>query len=122
MVGGHALGNVAQVAGEGRRPGQRDPRDRQLDRELAAVAAHPGQLQAAVEDDAALAVQEARQPAAVGLAQVGRDDELGHLAPVGLARGVAEDRLGGVVPPDDAPAGVHRHHRVESRLQHGPQP
>jgi hypothetical protein len=58
----------------------------------------------------------------MGVAQVGRDDELGHLAPVGLARGVAEDRLGGVVAPDHAPAGVHRHHGVEGRLEHGPQP
>ena len=62
----HALGDVAQVAGEDRRPGERDPRDRQLDGELGAVAAHPGELEPPVEDLPARSVSRKRaSPAGV---------------------------------------------------------
>src|SRR6059058_3089953 len=45
-----ALGDVAYEAGEGGRSGQRDARDRELDRELGAVGAHAGDLEPLAED------------------------------------------------------------------------
>ena len=67
-----------------------------------------------------LGLEEARQPLAVRGAQVGRHDQVGHVAPDRLVRAVAEDRLGGVVPAEHEAAVVHRHDRVERRLEHRP--
>ena len=118
----HAIGDVAKVPGERRRPGERDPGDRQLDRELRAVAAHAGELEPAVQDDAAAALEEAGEPAPVRVAERRRHDQLRHLAADGLARRVAEDRLRRAVPADHPALGVHRDDRVERRLEHRPQP
>ena len=89
-----AVREVAQIAGEERRLGAGDARDRQLHRELAAVAAHPGQLEPRVEDLRHARVQVAREPLPVGVAQRRRDDQLRELAPDrGVAR-VPEGALG----------------------------
>ena len=118
-LGRLALGDVAQVAGERRRPGQVDPGDRELDRELAAVGAHPGDLEAAVEDRALLGGEIAAQSPAVAPAQRGRHDQLGHVLPDHLTGAVAEGALGGRVEVDHAALVVHRDHRVERRVEHG---
>jgi hypothetical protein len=121
VVGSYALGDVPEVTGEGRRARERDPRDRQLDRELGAVAAHAAQLEPTVEDHAVFGLEEPRQPPPVGIAKGGRHDQLSHLAADGFVRAVAERRLGSVVPADHATVRVHRHDRVEGRLEHGAQ-
>ena len=81
-------------------------------------AAHAGELEPAVQDDAAAALEEAGEPAPVRVAKRRRHDQLRHLAADGLARRVAEDRLCRTVPADHAALGVHRDDRVERRLEH----
>ena len=79
-LGPHAVGDVAQVAGERRRPRQRDPRDRQLDRELACRRGACRSARAGGRASTGLpGLEEARQPAAVRVAQAGGDDQVGHV-------------------------------------------
>ena len=115
-----ALGDVADVAGEHRRAGHVDAGDRQLDRELGPVGAHPGDLDAPVEHHRLPGLEVARQARAVALAQRRRHDQLGHLAADRLVGAVAEGALGGRVELDDAAAVVHARSRVERGLEHRP--
>jgi hypothetical protein len=66
VLGALAVGDVAQVAGEGRRARQADASDRQLHRELGAVLVHGRQLEPLVEDDRALGLEEPSEPLAMG--------------------------------------------------------
>ena len=116
------VGDVAQVAGERRRAGKPDPRDRQLDRELRPVLVHAGQLEPLVEDHGVLGLEEAREAPAMLGAQRLRHDQVGHVAADRLVRAPAERRLGRVVPVDDAPALIHRDHGVERGLEHRAEP
>ena len=86
-LGPLAVGDVAQVAGEGRRPGQRDPRDRQLDRELACRRGACRSARAGGRGSTrVLGLEEARQAAPVRVAQRRRHDQVGHLAADRLGR------------------------------------
>jgi hypothetical protein len=52
----------------------------------------------------------------VGLAQLGRDDQVGDRLTQRLLTRVPEHRLGPVVPLHDASVGVDRHDRVQRRV------
>ena len=103
--------------------GQVDARDRQLDGELRAVPVHPGQLEPAVEDH-----RRARsRGSAPGRAGASARSDGGTISsaisrPIASSARVAEGRLGRLVPADHAAAVIHRHDRVERRLEHRPQP
>ena len=85
-VGAPALGDVAQVAREQRRALDLRPRDRDLDREDAAVRAHAREVERVVERAALARLEVPPQAAAVRLAQVVRDDQVGEVAPHHLGR------------------------------------
>jgi hypothetical protein len=120
-LGPLARGDVAQVPEELRRPGGLRPRHHQLDGKLRAVRAHRGQLHApAHHRPAAAALEVPGEPAAVRLAQGGRDDQLGHLAADHLLAGVAERLLGGPVDIEHAPVRAHGDHGVEGRVEQRP--
>ena len=59
-------------------------------------------------------------PVAMALAQRGRNERRGHLAPDERLGRVAEDVLHGGVDLDDAAAGVDRDHGVERGVEHRP--
>jgi hypothetical protein len=71
-LGGLAVGDVAEVAGERRWAGDVDARDPQLDRNDRAVRAHGRDFQAAVQQPRLLGRQVARQAVSVALTQIGR--------------------------------------------------
>jgi hypothetical protein len=62
----------------------------------------------------------AGQPAAVRLAQGGRDDQVGHEAADHLLAGVAERLLGRAVDVHHAAVRAHRDHRVERDVEQRP--
>ena len=119
LLAERAVAKVPDPGGEDRRPVDRKPPDRDLDRELLAVRALCGQLDPRVEDPARAVGRAvgrpARQAAAVRLAHCGRHDQLGELPPERLLAGVPEDLLRRVVELEDAPPVVDRDERVESR-------
>src|SRR3954465_6025112 len=88
------FGGVPQVARERRGPGERDPRDRQLDGELGAVAAQSGQLEPPVQHRGASRLEEPSESMAMRVSEPWRDDQLGHLPAEGVGRGMTEDELG----------------------------
>ncbi len=113
-----AAGDVADVAGELRRALDLRLRDRDLDGELAAVGAHRRQLDG-MADELPLAGRDVlRDAVAMRLAQGGRDDQLGQLAPHHLGGRVAERPLGGPVDLDDVAVGVHGDDAVEGGVEH----
>ena len=113
-----AAGGVADVAGELRRALDLRLRDRDLDGELAAVGAHRRQLDG-MADELPLAGRDVlRDAVAMRLAQGGRDDQLGQLAPHHLVGRVAERPLRGPVDLDDVAVGVHGDDAVEGGVEH----
>ena len=58
----------------------------------------------------------------MGRPEGGRHDQLGHVPAEGLLGAVAERRLGRTVPTDDTSAVIHRHDRIERRLEHRTKP
>ena len=111
------LGEVSQEAGEHGRfaPGERD---REFDRQLAAVLAHGSQLEAAVEHERLARGEVAGQPATVPPTKVGRHDQLRQLLPDRLRGAVAEGALGRGVELHDLALAVHRHDAVERGVHH----
>jgi hypothetical protein len=110
-----ALADVAQHPREGQAVGARPGTDRQLDRDLAAVAAQPGQLDhlagqpgdaAAPDPGDALLVQGPEPPG----------DDHGQRLADDLAGRPAEQPLGAAVPGQQAPRAVGGHDRVHRRL------
>ena len=116
LVGVLSVGDVAQVAGE-QRPLARHPRDRQLNRELAAVSAQRGHLDPAAEDRR-LARSERGERPAVRLAVLHRDDQAGQLLAQRLHSLIAERHLRGRVPLDDPAVAVDHDHAVEGGIDH----
>ena len=118
LLGRAALGDVAHVAAEQRRAGQVGARDRQLDRELGAVLAHPGQLDRVVDQlRAARSRCSGAAPLRCGVAQCRRDDQRRQLAADHLRGRVAERPLGRLVDLDDVAAVIHRHDAVEGGVE-----
>ena len=112
------LGEVSQEAGEHGRfaPGERD---REFDRQLAAVLAHRSQLEAAVEHLRLARGEVAGQRATVPLAKVGRHDQLRQLLSDRLHGAVAEGALGGRIELNDLALAVHGHDAVERGVYDG---
>ncbi len=119
LLGLAAGGDVTQVAGEHRRIAAGDSRDRDLDRELAAVATHPGQLEPAVEDSGLAGLDVAREPGLMVLAQLRRDDQLGKCLADHLVARIAEGVLRGAAEVVHPAQVVHRDHAVQRRIDHG---
>ena len=117
LLGGAALGDVADVAAEQRRTGQVGARDRQLDRELAAVLAHPRELDRMSGHAPVPGLDVAREPVAMGGAQRRRHDQRRQLAADHLRRRVPERPLRRLVDLDDVAAVVHRHDAVERGVE-----
>ena len=113
-----ALGDVAHVSGEAALVGQVDPGDGELDREGRSVGAHPRQLEPLVEHHGLPGLQVAREAGAVALAQLRRDDQVGHVAPDRLLGAVAEGALGRGVELEHVPVLVDADDRVERDVQH----
>ena len=86
LLGAAALGDVPHVAGEERAPEQLAARDRELDRELAAVGAHRGQLDAAPDDRALAALADPVHAGPVTLAERRRHDQVRIHRPTTSAR------------------------------------
>ena len=68
-----------------------------------------------------LGLEEPGKPLTVGGPERFRHDQVSHVRAHRLVGPIPERRLGGVVPAEDVPAVIHRHDRVERRLQHRPQ-
>ena len=100
-------------------PSSAHPRDGQLDGELGPVGPPGGQLDPPAQDRALARGQVVRQPAAVGLALIRRDDQLGELGADGAVARIAEDPLGGRVELDDPAQVIHGDDGVQRRLQDG---
>ena len=118
-LGRAAHADVADVAGERGWLGALDPRDRELDRELAPVGTHGGQLDAAVEQRALAGLDVAREPAAMRVAQVLRHDQGAQLGADRLAARIAEGPLGGGVELEHAAGVIHGYDAVQRGGQHG---
>jgi hypothetical protein len=108
LLGSLALRYVAQISREEQALPQYRA-DRDLYRELAAVAAQGGHLQAPAQD-ARLAGAGAGQGPPVSRAVRRRDDERCELLTHRLGARPSERGLGGVVPLDDEPVGVDHDH------------
>src|SRR6185503_21299841 len=74
-----AVGDVAQVGGEARRVADVDRRDRDLDREAAAVAAQPLELEALAAGPLCAGPEAAPERLEVALAVVVRHEQVDHL-------------------------------------------
>ena len=117
LLAAAALGDVAHDPVEGRAEAARalDAGDGQLHRELAAVAAHRGGLDAPVQQARARVVADPLGEAAVVLAIVRGDEHVGHLAAQDVLGQVVERALGGGVELDEAILLVHGDHAVQRR-------
>ena len=93
-------------------------RDRQLDRELASVRAHRGQLEPLTEQARLGTLGDPAECAAMCLAQRVGNDQRGHLLAEDLVAAVSEHALGGGVELDDVPVRVDRDDGVEGGLEH----
>jgi hypothetical protein len=108
LLGGLAVGDVVQERVEGETLLHLDRRDRQLDRELVAVAVQRRQLQPPPQHRPLAGGEEALEAEAVGRSQTVGDDRLGQLATERLAARPAEARFGLGVPAGDPAARVDR--------------
>ena len=112
-------GDVTDEGREHRRSLDRDPRYGQLHRELGAVRAHCGQLDPTSQDRALARGKEMGQASVVGIAESGRDDQLGDLGTDRPVARVAEGPLRRRVELDDPPPVVHDDHGVERGFEDG---
>ena len=102
-IAGGALGPAALAdVAQGYRPEilAVDPRHRHFDRQLDPAAMPRGHLQAAAEH-ASRRLEPLQEELALGLAQLGGEDEIGEIVPERFVAGVSEDPLGGGVPFQD---------------------
>ena len=109
--------DVAEVGGEERLLRHVEPRDRDLDRELAPVGAHGSQLDPQAEDRAAAGLEVTCEGLAMLVAERRRDDQVDHELPQRLVAEVAERLLGGRVEVDDATLVVDGDHAVEGGVE-----
>ncbi len=121
-LGGATLGQVADEAGEQRRPRHLDLGDRQLDRESPAVGPERLHLEVLAEDRRLAGLEEPREPRAVPFAKFGRDQDLGERLARHVLEGVAEHPLRRRVEVHDPAALVHRDDRLERGGQDGAGP
>ena len=108
-----ALGDVPHKSTEDPRVGEAKRRDRELDRNLSAVATQPGNLDAPVQDGPLARREEVGEPALVRLAVARRDDRRGQRPPQHLRGGPPEHPLRLGAPATDCPRTVHRDHGVQ---------
>ena len=114
------LGDVVQEGVEGGGVGVAVVADRDLDRELVAVAVDRAQLGARVKDRALSGAQEALDAVPVGLAVALGHDRVGQRAAQHLVAGIPERPLRRLVPVDDPAGRVDRDERVVRGVQDRP--
>src|SRR5262249_18014551 len=107
------IGDVTDETRECRRPRQIDPRDRQLDRELAPISAHRRQFDSPVEVCGLPGLEVAHQAFTMPRPKRRRHYQLCHVVTRDLIARVAEDALGGGIELNDAALLVHRDDGVE---------
>ena len=117
-LGGLAVADVAEVAGERRRTGHLDAGDGELERKHRAVGTNAGDLHPLVQHRGLLGREVTREAAAVAFAKLGRDDERGHFPAHHVDRAIAEGALGRRVEIDDTALVVHGHDAVEGGIEH----
>jgi hypothetical protein len=115
VPGAHALGDVAQHAGEAAPAALAPAAERQLERELAAVRAQSLDLDGRAHQPPLAGGEVARHARAVCVA-VALGHQVRERPPQRLGRRVPEDRLGAGVPEDDPPVDVGGDDAVARRV------
>src|SRR5438067_12663918 len=109
--------NIAQTADKGGAAVKRYRGNSQLDREFAAAAMQPRQLDASPEITFLAGIKETTQPAGMGVAMTLRDDQFGHVAADHFVARPAEHLGGTLVPLRDSAVGAHDDDGVERGVQ-----
>jgi hypothetical protein len=117
LLDAHALGDVADEAGEFGRFVRARPCDRELNGELAPVRTHGCYLDAAVENRRLARGKVAGEAGAVLVAVLRRDDQVDQLLPERDARAVSERLLGDSIQVRDAAVLVNADRAVERRVE-----
>jgi hypothetical protein len=114
-LGAAALGDVADVGGEQHQLAAGARREREFHRELEAVGAHGGHLDAAIEHARDAGLQVALDAFTMRGAVRGRNDQIGHVVADHFLAHVAEGLLRRVIELADAPLRVDGDDAIEGR-------
>jgi hypothetical protein len=120
LLGGLALGDVAQEPGEGPHAARGQRRDHELDRKLGAIGANRMRFRAPQGDARLAALEVALDAATMRFAKARRDDALDHRCADRLGARLAEHRLGRRIELDDAPVTINGDDGIERRIDDRP--